>query len=210
MHGPTCAPAIDPGASGSTLTTADTSRPSRSSGNFADLPWSGSPWLAHASPLHGDWFPNPTGLLLAAFCHPPFPAPTGSRPRDVPFPFANSPHRPTRRVPWCPAPKGLLSCPCRTSLLAPPPPLIPHPVFIPHRAASSPVARAHWILIRLGTVSCSLHGSLLSRPLYSARLLRSPDRSRMIQSGVSATFPMSRPHWPTCVMAREQGASKRL
>ena len=42
------------GTSGSTLTPADTSRPSRSSGHFPDFPWSGSPWLAHGSPLHGD------------------------------------------------------------------------------------------------------------------------------------------------------------
>ena len=44
----------------------------------------------------------------------------------------------------------------------------PHPiplsVFIPHRAASKPVARAHWILIHPGTVLCTLHGSLPSHP----------------------------------------------
>ena len=32
---------------------------------------------------------------------------------------------------------------------------IPHPVFIPRRAASNPVARAHRILIHPGTVSCA-------------------------------------------------------
>ena len=32
---------------------------------------------------------------------------------------------------------------------------IPHPVFIPHQAASNPVARAHWILIHSGTVLCA-------------------------------------------------------
>ena len=63
---PTCTQAIDPGISTSALTPADTSRPSRSSGHFPDFPWSGSPWLAHGSPLHGDWFPNPMGLLLGA------------------------------------------------------------------------------------------------------------------------------------------------
>ena len=60
----TCTQAIDPGISRSTLTPVDTSRPSRNSGHFPDFPWRGSPWLAHGSPLHGDWFPNPTGLLL--------------------------------------------------------------------------------------------------------------------------------------------------
>ena len=70
---PTCTPAIDPGISRSTLTSADTSRPSRSSGHFPDFPWPGSPWLAHGSPLHGDWFPNPMGLLLGAFGLPALP-----------------------------------------------------------------------------------------------------------------------------------------
>ena len=32
---------------------------------------------------------------------------------------------------------------------------MPHPVFIPHQAASNPVARAHWILIHPGTVLCA-------------------------------------------------------
>ena len=32
-------------------------------------------------------------------------------------------------------------------------------------ARSNPIARAHWILINLGTVSCVLHGSLPSCPL---------------------------------------------
>ena len=79
---PTCTQAIDPGISRSTLTPADASRPSRSSGHFPDFPWSGSPWLAHGSPLHGDWFPNATGLLLGAFglpahhmSHSPLPHP---------------------------------------------------------------------------------------------------------------------------------------
>ena len=42
---------------------------------------------------------------------------------------------------------------------------IPRPVFTPHRAASNPLAPAHWIFIHPETASCSLHGSLLSRPL---------------------------------------------
>ena len=39
------------------------------------------------------------------------------------------------------------------------------PCLYPTRAASNPVAQAHWILIHLGTVACALHGSLPSRPL---------------------------------------------
>ena len=70
---PTCTLAIDPGISRSTLTPADTSRLSRSSGHFADFPSSGSPWFAHGSPLHGDWFPNPMGLLLGVFGLPAHP-----------------------------------------------------------------------------------------------------------------------------------------
>ena len=68
MREPTCTRANDPGTSGSTLVPVDTSRPSGSSGHFPAFPWQGSPWLAHGSPLHGDWFPDPTGLLLRAFC----------------------------------------------------------------------------------------------------------------------------------------------
>ena len=90
----TCTQAIDPGISMSTLTPADTSRPSRSSGHFPDFPWSGSPWLAHGSPLHGDWFPNPKGLLLGAFglpahpmSHSPLPHPgTGLFPASLGLP----------------------------------------------------------------------------------------------------------------------------
>ena len=79
---PTCTQAVDPGISRSTLTPADTSWQSRSSGHFPNFPWPGSPWLAHGSPLHGDWFPNPMGLLLGAFglpalamSHSPLPHP---------------------------------------------------------------------------------------------------------------------------------------
>ena len=73
MREPTCTSAIDTGISRSTLSPADTSRPSRCSGHFPDLPWSVSPWLAHGSPLHGDWFRNPTGLLLGAVGLPSHP-----------------------------------------------------------------------------------------------------------------------------------------
>ena len=70
---PTCTQAIDLGISRSTLTPADTSRPSRSSGHLPDFPGQGSPWLVHGSPLQGDWFPNPMGLLLGAFGLPALP-----------------------------------------------------------------------------------------------------------------------------------------
>ena len=94
----TCTQAIDPGTSGSTLTPANTSRQSRSSGHFPDFPWPGSPWLAHGSPLYGDWSPNPTGLLVGAFGLPPHPM----------FPFATYRHRPNLSVPWFRYPLGLL------------------------------------------------------------------------------------------------------
>ena len=194
MREPTCTQAIDPGISRSTLTPADTSRPSRSPGHFPDFPWPGSPWLAHGSPLHSDWFPNPMGLLLGAF-------------GLSALPFASSRHRPVPSVPWTPYPVGPLCGPSHTPFPAPSPcpfvpclyptgspatlwrwptgassfrgPLralrtgcslpapglipwavlrphpIPIPVFITHRAASNPVARAHWILIYPGTVSCA-------------------------------------------------------
>ena len=87
---PTCTQAIDPGISRSTLTPADTSRPSRSSGHFPDFPWSGSPWLAHGSPLHGDWFPNPTGLLLRAFGLPSHPMSLSPLPHPGTGPFPAS------------------------------------------------------------------------------------------------------------------------
>ena len=88
---PTCTQAIDLGASDSTRTPADTSGPSRSSGHFPNFPWPGCPWLAHGSPLHGDWFSNPTGLLLGAFGLPPrspLPHPvTGPIPASLSFPI---------------------------------------------------------------------------------------------------------------------------
>ena len=122
---PTCTQAIDPGTSGSTLTPADTSLPSRSSGHFPDFPWPGSPWLAHGSPLHGDWFPNPTGLLLSILRLPSFP---GSQPCDVPFPCATSRHpsRPIPRAPRLPILLGLLCGPSHTPFSVPSPfPIIP-------------------------------------------------------------------------------------
>ena len=86
-------------------------------------------------------------------------------PSHVPLPFATSRHRPNLCIPWVPHPTGSLCGPCHTPVLASCPHPIPHPVFIPHRAASNPVARAHRILINPWTVSCSLHGSPVSNPL---------------------------------------------
>ena len=139
---PTCTQAINPGASRAALTSAATSRPSRSSGHFPDFPWSGSLWLAHGSPLHGNWFPNFMGLLLGAFCHPSVCALICSLPRDVLFPFVISRQRPNRRVPWFPVPKELLCGPWRSPFLPPSPHPIPHPVFMAHPAASNSVGRA--------------------------------------------------------------------
>ena len=98
MREPTPTSALDPGASGSAFTPAGTSRPFRGSGHFPAFSWRGSPWLAHGSPLHGYWFPNPTGLLLGAFC-PISPVALRSRTRDVPFPFATSCHWPSSHTP---------------------------------------------------------------------------------------------------------------
>ena len=92
---PTCTQAIDPGISRSTLTPADTSRLSWSSGHFPDFQWSGSPRLAHGSPLHGDWFPNPTGLLLGAFGLPSHPMSDSPMPHPVTGPFSASRGLPT-------------------------------------------------------------------------------------------------------------------
>ena len=145
---PTCTQAIDPGGSGSPLTPADTSRPSRSSGHFPDFPWSGSPWLAHGLSLHGDWFPNPTGLLLSILRLPSAP---GSQPRDVPFPCATSPHpsRPITRVPRLPILLGLWCGPSPTPFSVPS--LSP---FIPYLYPTGPPAT----LWRGRTGSSSIRG----------------------------------------------------
>ena len=92
---PTCTQAIDPGISRSTLTPADTSRPSRSSGHFPDGPWPGSPWLAYGSPLHGDWFPNPMALLLGTFGLPALPMSLSPLPHPGTGPFPASHGLPT-------------------------------------------------------------------------------------------------------------------
>ena len=92
---PTSTQAIDPGISRSTLTPADTSRPSWGSGHFSHFRWSGSPWWAHGSPLHGDWFPNPTGLLLGAFGLPAHPMSHSPLPHPGTGPFPASRGLPT-------------------------------------------------------------------------------------------------------------------
>ena len=92
---PTCTQAIDPGISRSTLTPAKTSWPSWSSGHFPDFPWPGSPSLAHGSPLHGDWFPNPTGLLHGAFGIPALPMSHSTLPHPGTGPFPASHGLPT-------------------------------------------------------------------------------------------------------------------
>ena len=112
---PTCTQAIDPGISGSTLTPADTSRPSRSSGHFPDFPWSGSPWLAHGSPLHGNWLPNPIGLLLGVLGLPAHPMLHSPLPHPGTGPFAAFHGLPT--------PSG--RCAALATRPSPPCPLIP-------------------------------------------------------------------------------------
>ena len=112
---PTCTQAIDPGFSRSTLTPADTSRPSRSSGHFPDFPWPGSPWLAHGTPLHGDWFPNPMGLLLGAFGLPALPMSHSPLPHPGTGPFPASHGLPT--------PSG--RCAALATRPSPPRPLVP-------------------------------------------------------------------------------------
>ena len=112
---PTCTQAIDPGISRSTLTPADTSRPSRSSGHFPDFLWSGSPWLAHGSPLHGDWFPNLMGLLLRAFGLPAHPMSNSPLPHPSTGPLPASHGLPT--------PSG--RCAALATRPSPPRPLVP-------------------------------------------------------------------------------------
>ena len=112
---PTCTLAIDPAISRSPLTPADSSRPSRSSGHFPEFPWPGSPWLAHGSPLHGDWFPNPMGLLLGAFGLPALPMSHSPLPHPSTGPFPASHGLPT--------PSG--RCAALATRPSPPRPLVP-------------------------------------------------------------------------------------
>ena len=110
-------------------------------------------------------FPFPRGCCLAFLVSHPIPCP-------VPLCHIPSQAHSQRAVvslsPW--------------AVVRPHP--IPHPVFVPHRAASKPVARAHWILIHPGTVSCAWHGSLPSCPFPLCR----------VPSPFSAYFPA--PHLP--------------
>ena len=72
---PTCAQAIDPGFSRSTLTPADTSRPSKSSSFFltsrGQVPH-GWPMVHHSM---ATGFPIPWGCCLALLASLPFPCP---------------------------------------------------------------------------------------------------------------------------------------
>ena len=106
---PTCTQAIDPGISRSTLTPADTSQ------HFPDFLRSGSPWLAHGSPLHGNWFPNPMGLLLGAFGLPAHPMSHSPLPHPGTGPFPASHGLPT--------PSG--RCAALATRPSPPRPLVP-------------------------------------------------------------------------------------
>ena len=131
------------------------------------------------------WTPYPVGPLCGP-SHTPFPAPspcpfipclypTGSPATLWRGPTGTSSIRGPLRAPSTgrslPAPVPFLLC--RGPGLIPwavvRPHPIPHPVFLPHRAASNPVARANWILIHPGTVSCAQHGSLPSRPFPLCR-----------------------------------------
>ena len=85
-------------------------------------------------PQNSNLWRGPTG---SSSIGRPFCAPSTGRSLLAPFPF-----------PLCRAP-GLIPW----AVVRPRP--IPHPVFIPWRAASNPVARAHWILIHPGTALCA-------------------------------------------------------
>ena len=154
---PTCTQAIDWGASGSTLTPADTSRPSHSPGHFPDFPWSGSPWLPHGSPLHGDRFIQSHRAVALPFLSP-----------DLPCSFLIATLRlpvPAHLIPVFHSP---------VSVVRPLPHPFPSPITSSHssfrsytpRGRQQPFGAGHWILIHPGTVWCSLHWALLSRPPY--------------------------------------------
>ena len=83
--------AIDLGCSATTLTPAEASRLSWSPGPSTDFPSSGPPALAHVSSLHGDWFPDPMGLLLGGFCRPFYPVSDQFATPRCPFPLCHIP-----------------------------------------------------------------------------------------------------------------------
>ena len=127
--------------------------------------------MVHHSMATG--FPIPQGCCLVLSVSHPIPCP-------VPLCHIPSPAPSQRAVVF--RSHGADERPVPHPYLSPEPHPIPHPVFIPHRGASNPVARAHRILIHSGTVSCTLHGSLLSHPLLprTRRVLL-----RMFLSGAS-------------------------
>ena len=106
------------------------------------------------------WTPYPVGPLCGP-SHTPFPAPspcpfipylypTGSPATLWRWPTGASSFRgPLRAVRTGRTLPGLIPW----AVLRPH--CISHPVFVPHRAASNPAARALWILIHPGTVSCA-------------------------------------------------------
>ena len=142
---PTRTQAIDPGISRSTLTPADTSRPSQSSGiipiSRGQVPH-GWPMVHHSM---ATGFPIPRGCCLALSASLPFPCPIPLR--LIPAPARSK--RPMDSLPlWAvvrPYPHALRR----------PVPLSLHPVVIPHRVARYPVALAHSGLFHPGTVSCA-------------------------------------------------------
>ena len=94
--------------------------------------------------------PHPSGdrfvrLALVA----PFPSPPLS---TVPRPVTQLGLFPASCV--CPVSLRQSCDPSHTPFLCPVP-FSQHPVFLPHRAASNPLARAHWICILPGTGSCA-------------------------------------------------------
>ena len=87
--------------------------------------------------------------------------------------------------------------PLRHLATGPVPISFPHPVFIPHRAASNPMARAHWIAIHPGTVSCVLHGSLLSRPLCLGGLIPTGHFGTLLPGPAPVSHPITRAYTPS-------------
>ena len=127
------------------FTPADTSRLSRNPLHFLDFhgqvphgwPVASTPWRPVLIPC--GCCMAPVAARSSLLCSDRFATPHSGSPHPVPRP--------------APAP-GFPSSPV----------LVSHPMFIPHRAASNPSARADWILIHLGTVLCPWRASLPSFP----------------------------------------------